>query len=287
MNYYGAVLIIITLIAAMAYGLYRFSQYRRSRRLQQIDSLPFPDEYARILYSLPHYSRLDNSDRETLHRSVLRFVHTKEFIGIGIDVNNEMRLIIAFYACLLLLRKNAPEPYPNTRTILIYPDSVVIEQQRNDGGIVTDESVEIDGQSADGTVVITWDAAYDEAVTQGDANLILHEFTHEIDFMDGSIDGIPPMEASKVSRWTEVLDGEFDALYTLVRNNKELGEYALFGEDAALDEAEFFAVATERFFGVPGELATRFPELYEELRGFYGLDTALLFQAAKENVTEA
>ena len=44
--------------------------------------------------------------------------------------------------------------------------------------------------------------------------------------------------------------------------------------------AEFFAVATETFFERAGELASRHPRLYEELRRFYRQDPAAWRQVA-------
>jgi hypothetical protein len=40
----------------------------------------------------------------------------------------------------------------------------------------------------------------------------------------------------------------------------------------AANPAEFFAVATETFFEKPGQLKSKNPELYQELRGFYKVD---------------
>ena len=277
MNYYGALFWIIVGVGGISFALFALLYQRRKKALEEIDALPFPLTYEAILIQTPHFRRLRNEDRSSLRRSIARFIHTKEFIGIGTAVDDEMRVLIAFYACLLLLRKNAPLPYPGLSTILIYPDSVLIEQNRTDGGIVTSEEVVIDGQSANGAVVITWDAARREALEMGPENLILHEFAHEIDFMDGEIDGVPPMDEEHYDAWVEVLDREFDTLEALVRNGAELGKYDLFGPDAALDEAEFFAVATERFFGEGNVLKEDFPSLYEQFRGFYGIDPAELF----------
>ncbi len=277
MNYYGALFWIIVALGGVAAAFFTLGRLRRARALNRINNLPFPTQYETILASTPHFPRLADPDKEELRRRILRFIHTKKFIGIGIDVDDEMRVLIAFYASLLLIRKNAPLPYPHLETIFIYPDSVVIEQNRNNGGIVTNEEVAIDGQSADGTVVITWDAARAEALEMGDYNLILHEFAHEIDFMNGEIDGIPPMERQDYERWAEIFDREFNTLDTLVHEGRELGKYELFGEDAVIDEAEFFAVATERFFGAAEDFRTDFSELYALMCSYYGIDTAETF----------
>jgi MtfA peptidase len=42
-----------------------------------------------------------------------------------------------------------------------------------------------------------------------------------------------------------------------------------------VNEAEFFAVATESFFEKPRQMKEKTPDLYEELKRFYGWDPAL------------
>jgi hypothetical protein len=138
-SYHGALFWIIMALGGAAAALFALRHLRRARRLSRIDTLPFPIEYESILASTPHFPHLSALDQEALRRRILRFIHTKEFIGIGIDVDDEMRVLIAFYASLLLIRKNAPLPYPHLSTILIYPDSVIIEQNRDRGGIITNE----------------------------------------------------------------------------------------------------------------------------------------------------
>ena len=49
-----------------------------------------------------------------------------------------------------------------------------------------------------------------------------------------------------------------------------------------LDEAEFFAVCSERFFQAPKTLKSYFPDIYEALKDFYRLDTAVMFKELSE-----
>lgn len=51
----------------------------------------------------------------------------------------------------------------------------------------------------------------------------------------------------------------------------------LLGDYALTNEAEFFAVCSERFFETPKALKKHFPEVYEEFKRFYRLDTEELF----------
>jgi len=103
---------------------------------------------------------------------------------------------------------------------------------------------------------------------------ILSEFAHEIDFLDGNADGTPPMPYDKYHEWAQVLFYHFDKLRDVSLKNRDWGDYKLIGSYAATNEAEFFAVISERFFESPKSLKEKFPDLYNELKSFYRTDPA-------------
>ncbi len=74
------------------------------------------------------------------------------------------------------------------------------------------------------------------------------------------------------NEWTYILFKEFNNLKKISLKNRYWGKYKLLGSYAATNEAEFFAVVTERFFESPQSLQKNFPELYDELEGFYRSD---------------
>lgn len=277
MDYLSALLSVFGGMAATAFGLYLLYDMRSKKLLHAIESIDFSDAYSVILSKTPYYLKLSTSDQKKLQRSILRFIYTKEFVGVGLTVTEEMKVLIAFYACLLLLHKEGENCYDNLHTIIVYPHAVVTSQVKSFGGIYTKEEFVIQGQSANGTVVITWHEAKKEAYHLRHNNVIIHEFAHEIDFMDGEIDGVPPIEQSKYDGWVNVLYREFKRLNAIALKDRGWGKYKLLGEYAASNEAEFFAVATERFFESPASLKHHFPELYNMLKGFYNIDTAKLF----------
>lgn len=255
-----------------ALSVYFFLSLRKEEQLQKIRKMPFKEEHRAYLRKTPHYKNLSSYDKEKIERSILLFVNTKEFIGISVDVSDEMKVIIAFYACLLTLNIEIQDCYDNLKTIIIYPHPVAVKKIQNNGGIFSHSQFFIEGQSSHDTVVIIWDEAKSEAYHLRQDNVIIHEFTHIIDFMDGEIDGVPPIEMSKYNEWSRVLNSEFDKLNEVALKNKNWGKYELLGSYASTDEAEFFAVATERFFGSPKSLKEKFPELYHELKNFYKID---------------
>ena len=101
--------------------------------------------------------------------------------------------------------------------------------------------------------------------------VVLHEFAHVLDFEDGEFDGTPVLpRREQYASWVAVMEGEYERL----RRDSALNRYSVLDYYGAKNPAEFFAVATEAFFEKPTVLAKRHPELYAELRAFYGQDPA-------------
>ena len=276
MSYYAALLIFFTALGAAAALFLFFYQLYKKRELQKILNTPFKEEYRVYLRKTPYYNRLPKEKQQEIEKSITLFMATKEFMGVGVEMRDEIKLIIAFYACLLVLYQDRTNCYENLKTVIVYPSAVAYENLQQSGGIYTKERFLIDGQAANDTVVIIWHDAKKEAYHLRHNNVIVHEFAHEIDFMDGEIDGVPPLERSKYDSWTRILYRDYKKLRKVALKNREWGKYKLLGSYAATNEAEFFAVVTERFFESPQTLYRHFPELYNELKEFYKIDTRRL-----------
>ncbi|MBL8897580.1 MAG: zinc-dependent peptidase, partial [Planctomycetes bacterium] len=92
-------------------------------------------------------------------------------------------------------------------------------------------------------------------------------------------DGRPPLEQRvPQQRWFEVLKAAYDALVAA----EARGRVTVLDGYGATNPAEFFAVATEAFFGRPTELERKRPELYRTLADYYLQDPA-----ARERVRSA
>ena len=72
--------------------------------------------------------------------------------------------------------------------------------------------------------------------------------------------------------WGRILGREYQAL----SDAAEADRPTLLDKYGATNPAEFFAVATECFFQQSVQLKQRHPELYEELKLYYGQDPASL-----------
>ncbi len=272
--YYKNLLIFTASLAFLISVSYAIYYFFKQRKIQKLLSKPFPKEYEEILKNIPIYNKLKSADRERIKKSILLFTETKKFQGVKLTVNSEIKVTIAFYACLLLLRIETRNCYDNLLTIIVYPHTVIVQQVKNSGGIYSKEEMLIEGQSANDTLVVAWDDAKKEVFHIGKDNVLIHEFAHEIDFLDGEIDGIPPLPKAKYQEWANVLYSDFEKLREKALQNRYWGKYKILGSYAATNEAEFFAVATERFFGTPKSLKKHFPKLYNELKEFYKFDPA-------------
>jgi Mlc titration factor MtfA (ptsG expression regulator) len=100
--------------------------------------------------------------------------------------------------------------------------------------------------------------------------VVVHEFAHQLDMLDGVADGIPPLpDDAARRRWTEVC-GRHHRAVRAGRGHPLLDPYA------GTDLVEFFAVASELLFTAPDVLRDELPDLYEVLAGFYRIDLAHL-----------
>jgi len=206
---------------------------------------------------------------------VSEFVREKNFEGIdGLAVTEEIKVIVAAQACLLLLHLDMG-PFPRVKSIILYPGTFVPKVPRLDGHIgiePEEESAPLLGESLRGVIVLSWDGVRQSLAGSEDGhNVVLHEFAHELDQEDGYVDGIPLLEPPQSTRvWARVLRERFEELQ---QKTKE-GEPDLLNAYGATNRAEFFAVATELFFERPVAMRERYPDLYRELQGFYRQDPA-------------
>ena len=120
--------------------------------------------------------------------------------------------------------------------------------------------------------MLAWDHALSGARDARDGrNTVIHELAHQIDFLDGTADGTPPLESPERRRWAAV----FSAAFLEQRARADRGEKSLLRDYAITNEAEYFAVATEMFFEKPTQLAEALPDVYASMRDFFNLDLAV------------
>jgi Mlc titration factor MtfA (ptsG expression regulator) len=240
-------------------------------------SEPPDDQYQQhwteiLIARVPLYSRLPQDLKQRLHQRIGRFIATTRFEACNdLELTEEMVLTVAAQACMLVLHRDG-DPYPELRTVYLYPTTFSsIQKRQNEIGIVTEQVVHRLGESwSTGTVILAWDSVAQGARNIADArNVTFHEFAHQLDHENGDTDGAPTLESRAAYRsWAQV----FSENYTEFRNQISSGKRGLLDPYAASEPEEFFAVATETFFEKPRQLSRRYPDLYNELKEFYRLD---------------
>ncbi len=239
------------------FGLLRGWRRRRFARR------PLPPEWIPHLEArVPFYGDLDGELRERFHEFLKIFMWEKHFIPAGgMEIDDEVKVVISAAAVRLVLRLDMSY-YDRLTEIVVYPSHF-----RNPKS--EDDFVTFGEAHTWGTVVLSWDA-----VTHGLSNpedghdTATHEFAHVLDIADGSFDGTPNLRAHAHYRaWASVMTDNYEALRKRRKDQRRvLRRYG------ATNEAEFFAVATEAFFEKPEQMKQRTPDLYDELRRFYGFD---------------
>jgi Mlc titration factor MtfA (ptsG expression regulator) len=99
--------IIIFLIIGLIIAVIFLSPLLRRKLRSRMQQRPFPALWNAIAENnLPIYLRLSPAERRRLQGHIQVFLAEKQFIGCGgLQVTEEMKLIIAAVACLLLLNE--------------------------------------------------------------------------------------------------------------------------------------------------------------------------------------
>ncbi len=237
------------------------------RRRARLRDKPFPLAWRRILRRhVPQVALLPADLQQRLKRHVSVFIAEKPILGCrGQAIDDRVRVTVAAQACLLLLGEDRSDYFPQLRQVLVYPGAFVVDRvEHRPDGLQRDQRQVLSGESwQQGQVILSWDDVAAGAADPSDGqNVVLHEFAHQIDPDKGRADGRPwrPSRAER-RRWDAVMGDAFGRL--------QREPSALFGDYAATDPAEFFAVATERFFEQPRETAEQAPAVYRELAALY------------------
>lgn len=199
-----------------------------------------------------------------LRELALLFLAEKQFVGAhGLEVSDVMRVSIAAQACTLILGLGL-DWYAGWHGVIVYPgDFRVRRKEIDEDGVVHEWDDELAGEAMPGgPVVLSWDAAaHDPAI-----NVVIHEFAHKLDMLNGEADGVPPLHVGMDRRaWIRAFDEAYEGFCGAVDRGKDtwLDPYA------SEHPSEFFAVLSEAFFREPRETQRRYPAVYDQLVLFY------------------
>lgn len=205
----------------------------------------------------------------------------------GLELTAAIELHIAVQACLPILELGL-DWYQGWSGVVVYPAAFLVHRRiHDDAGVIHEFDDELSGEAwQGGPVVLSWADARDASEA---GNVVIHEFAHKLDLLDGEADGMPPFDPRlhrglKRGAWLAALDDayqrfgealdlvEADIPPDLDPDSAQADTYyARLPLDpyAATDAGEFFAVSSEVYFLDPARLFNAFPDWYRLLHRFY------------------
>lgn len=216
---------------------------------------------------------LTPTERGRLRELSTLFLHAKIFTGVqGQAISDEIRISIAAQACLQILELGL-DAFAGWVEIVVYPGAFrVLRESSDDAGIVHEEDNALSGESwSQGPVILSWEDVYRDSFTPCPGrNVVIHEFAHKLDLLNGRANGMPPLHPEMpIKEWTAILSRVFDRL----RHTMEDHHTPHINAYAATSPAELFAVASEYFFTAPEILNKYYPELYSQLMAYFRQNT--------------
>lgn len=258
-----------------------------------------PDLWQRQLAALTLLERRSEAERERLRLVCAQFLASKSIHGAGgLAITPEMELHIAAQACLPILNLGL-QWYEGWREIVVYPARFRVRRTvHGEDGLSYEMDDELSGEAwRGGPVVLSWaDASGQDGDDREDrsagtvaSNVVIHEFAHKLDLIDGIADGVPPFDrrihpSLERTHWEHVLEEayerfceEIDLIEAEIPHDVDPESPAAeryfahlpLDPYAATDTGEFFAVSSETYFLEPGRLQVAFPEWHALLRAFY------------------
>lgn len=263
--------LILSILCIIAVFIMFIPLAKKGRR-DRIKKSDFPSEWKKLLENnVKFYNRLSPMDQQKLREKILIFVDEKKFTGLqGFEITDQVKLFVAAQACLLTLKKTSGY-YDGVKDICITAKPVRRNiENYNGSGIHTEAAAEVLGVSTGfGTVVLAWSSVVSGLKIEDDGvNVVFHEFAHELDREDGDAGGVPVLDEGAYKKWADILSKEYNSLTERIKRSGK----PVINPYGAENPAEFFAVSTETFFEKPEKLRKKHPELFDELKLFYGID---------------
>ena len=243
---------------------------RRWRMRRMLGRNPIPRHiWRRVTRRMVVLSELDAVQMAHLREMATWFVGQKPITGAqGLKVTASMKVTVAAQACLLILNLGL-EYFDGLAEVVLYPGAFrVYHEETDSSGLVHDGARALTGESwLRGPVILSWnDVARDVFRCQPGHNVVLHEFAHKLDGLNGATNGMPPLRSGMSRKcWAKALGDAYAALCHEVN----AGAPVFINPYATTNPAEFFAVLSEYFFTAPDILKRHYPSAYKQLSLFY------------------
>lgn len=221
------------------------------------------------------YRHLSRHRQRHLEQVVAGMVERRRWTGgNGFTVTDEMRVAIAGQAGLMTLGLDEPYYFDHVPDIIVYEKPFFVTRQQ----ATTWSTDPIFGSAVNsprlgeawqrGPIVLAWQSIVDPYGTDEGyrTSLVVHEFTHHLDGLDGDTSGTPPISSQDdLNEWYRVTEADYLRLAGRALREEE----TLLSPYGATNRAEFFAVASECFFDLPHDLRDQHPHLYQVLAKYF------------------
>jgi len=251
------------------------------RKRQQAIPAPL---WSDTIAGLPFLASLSAAEQSELKDLAEAFLAEKEFSTAGnLVLDDRICTAIAAQGCLPILKLGLAA-YRDWVGIVVYPDEFVVPRRIEDeSGIVHEYDDVLSGEAWEGgPLILSW---HDVQLAGDGYNVVIHEFAHKLDMLNGEADGMPALHSGITeAEWETVCAAAYEDFCQRV----DAGEETLIDPYASNDPAEFFAVLSESFFEMPDVVAAEYPELYALLGRYYRQDPLMrLTKAASSDNTRA
>lgn len=225
------------------------------KRSAGTDTVNLPKNFQNLLNAhVAFYRQLNDADKLRFENRVKEFLSYVRIHGVHIEVDDLDKLLVASSAIIPVF--NFDWHYYNLSDVLLYAGTFnseefsVTAKDRNILGMV--------GEGAMQRMMILSKPALRQGFANENAvnNTGIHEFVHLLDKADGETDGVPAQLLGKqyTIPWINYMNEEIEKIK---QGNSDVNVYGI------TNKAEFFAVASEYFFGAPELFQRNHPELFE------------------------
>jgi Mlc titration factor MtfA (ptsG expression regulator) len=166
--------------------------FLKSRRRKKLLSEPLSRALLEIIArNVAVYSLLSPSEQQKLIAAARIIAAERPFVACGGQVmSDEVKLTIAAQASLLLLGEEGYY-FEKVPSILVYPMAYSRRHSLGTGGPVDEDAGMLGESWQRGSIVLSWPAVLSGGRDATDGqNLVLHEFAHHLDSLDGEMGGL-------------------------------------------------------------------------------------------------
>ena len=206
------------------------------------------------------FNKLSEKDKTFFEHRVASFINDKDFIGRGIQITEEMKILVASTAVMLTF--GFRDFYIGLiQKIVVYPDKFYSKTNKNYHKGEFNPKLK--------TLVISWaDFKTGYEKPKDNINLGIHEFVHAI-----HLNSLNERDISST-----IFTDTFEELTELLAKNHllrdELTQSHYLRNYAFTNQFEFLAVTIETFIESPQDFKLQFPEVYYKIRQMLNFDFA-------------